>query len=192
VTDAPTRPTPDTLAYRLGLRLGRFVRVAVVAVFTSVAGVVIGGTSHGGFSRPLLYASIVVGALAMLLVALRSRVRESLPWGVYIVLVGIGSVLQRQEPRPNGALIGIAVGTIVASVAGVFFTVRAGRAKRELDRMLFTEATSVAFFVTMMSSLGYALLEVWIDAPRLSMWFVWTVGMGAWIVTSTIFRRRYS
>jgi hypothetical protein len=187
-----TRPTPDSPGYRSGLRLGRSIRIAVVAFFTSVVGVVVGGTSHAGFSRPVLYASIVVGALAILVVALRWRVREALPWGLYIVLVGIGSVLQAQEPRPDAALIGIAVGTIVAGVAGIFLTARAGRSTRELDRLLFTEATSVAFFVTMMSSLGYALLEVWIDAPRLSMWFVWTVGMGAWIVASTVLKRRYT
>jgi hypothetical protein len=113
-------------------------------------------------------------------------------FGVYIVLVVIGSALQSHRPRPTVALIAIAAGTIVASVAGTLLAFLSGRQSKELDRLLFTESISVAFFVTMLFSLAYALLEVWIKAPKLSMWVLFAVGMWTWAVASVIFRRRYS
>jgi hypothetical protein len=175
----------------IGYRLGFSLRILVLGFFTSVVGLLIASGVDSSWRMPVVYASLGFGALS-LFAAFVGRIVRAVPWGVYVLLVGVGSLLQGLEPRPDAALIAIAAGTVVAAACAVVLLVIHGRRTRELDRMLFTEATSVAFFVTMVSALSYALLEAWIEAPKLSMWFVWTVGMGAWIVASTVFRRRYS
>lgn len=181
-------------AESVSYRIGRFARIVSIGFFTSAVGLglALGTSGDGGWRRVVLYASLGSAVLSAIALFVRVRRASAAAWGTYVALVGIGSVLQAQEPRPDGALIAIAVGTIVSGVGGVFLLVRIGRESKELDRLLFSEATSMAFFVTMTCALSYALLESWIEAPRLSMWFVWTVGMGAWILAAALFKRRYS
>jgi hypothetical protein len=175
-----------------GYRIGVALRILILGFFTSVVGMLIATGLDGDWTTPIVYASVAFGALSLVGLAFVRRSVAAASWALYVILVGVGSALQAREPRPDGALIAIAAGTIVSGVVGLLLVARKGRQSRELDRMLFTEATSIAFFVTMVSAISYALLESWIDAPKLSMWFVWTVGMGAWIVASTAFRRSYS
>jgi hypothetical protein len=193
VTTRATEETIESAARQAGARTRKIVDAVVIALFTSGLGLGVGaGFVPDRVQRPIVYTAIVFGAMSIVTLAFGRRSAVVGAIGLYVVLVGVGSVLQTQEPRPSGALIAIAIGTIVAAGIALFASVRKGRRSRELDRMLFTEATSVAFFVTMLSAVTYALLESWVDAPKLSMWFVWTVGMGAWIVSATTFKRRYS
>ena len=120
------------------------------------------------------------------------RDRFWLLMGVYVLSVGVGTVLQVQDPKPKAALVAVAIGTIAAAVGAMIVRIRSGRRSRELERLLFSESSSIAFFVTVLGAVSYALLETWIDAPRVSMWFVWSFGMVAWGIASAIFRRRYS
>jgi multisubunit Na+/H+ antiporter MnhB subunit len=192
MTDRKQPPDDVGRVESFGFRLGVALRILTLGFFTSVAGMIVAAGLDSRWTTPVTYASVGFGALCMAGIAYVRRSAAAASWASYVVLVGVGSVLQAREPRPDGALIAIAVGTIVTGVVGLVYVARKGRQSRELDRMLFTEATSIAFFVTMVSAISYALLESWIDAPKLSMWFVWTVGMGAWIVASSVFRRRYS
>ena len=110
----------------------------------------------------------------------------------YIGFVLVGGSLNNREGRPTAALVVIAIGSIVSATVSLGSLIRRARKSRELDRVLFTEATSIAFAVTMLAVLTYGLLEAFVDAPRLSMWSVWTVGMSSWAIASLVFRKKYS
>jgi hypothetical protein len=190
MTETPR--TSDERAGSIGYRLGVAFRIVTLAFFTTVVGVVIGAGSGERWTMPIAYAAIGASLLSLLGFLTVGRSAAAAAWAAYVALVGVGAVLQTRDPRQDAALVAITIGAVAAGAAGVVLMMRTGRRRRELDRLMFTEATSVAFFVTMMSALGYALLESWIEAPKLSMWFVWTVGVGSWIVASFAFRRRYS
>ncbi len=111
----------------------------------------------------------------------------------YVALVTAGALIRRDVGAgPSPAMWGIAGGTIGAGLGVMGVIVTWGRKAKELDRVLFTEGTSLAFFVTMIAALTYGLLEAWVDAPRLSAWTTWAVGMGSWAVLSLVLRRRVS
>ncbi|HYD09906.1 MAG TPA: hypothetical protein VEA78_07375 [Acidimicrobiales bacterium] len=81
----------------------------------------------------------------------------------------------------------LAAGVIAAAVAiGMAATVRWVRSREGVERRELTEATSIAFFVTVLAAATYATFESIADAPRLSMWVVWGVGMGTWSVVSVV------
>lgn len=181
----------DSAAFRAGLATGRIMRSAIVVFGFAVGGLAIGGgLAPERWRTAIVVGSAVVGALGAFGAALRNPVWAAI--GAYVLLIGAGSVLQSVKPRPTAALVAVAVGTIFAAIGFMAFTVRAGRQSRELERMLFSESTSIAFFVTMVGAITYALLEAWIDAPKVSMWLVWTLGMGTWAIGSLILGRRYS
>jgi hypothetical protein len=112
--------------------------------------------------------------------------------GAYVVLVAVGSVLAKREPQPREALTAVTIATMAAAIGLVVSLVRLGRASKELERLLFAEATSIAFFVTMMAAITYALAETWLGAPKQSMWLVWLVGMWTWALLAILLRRLYS
>ena len=188
MTDTPAVDHARSIGYRIGVAL----RVIILAFFTTVVGLVVGAGSGERWTMPIVYVAIGTSLISVLGFIFIGRNASGAAWAFYVALVGVGGALQARDPRPDLALVAIAIGTVATGAVGLLLMMRTGRRRRELDRVMFTEATSTAFFVTMMSSLGYALLESWIDAPKLSMWFVWTVGVGSWLVASFAFRRRYS
>ncbi len=111
---------------------------------------------------------------------------------VYSVLVIAGSVMRDSVGEDSRWMILVAAATIAAALATMVVVIRAGRRSKELERFLFTEATSIAFFVTMLAALTYGLLESWLELPRLSAWATWSVGMTSWAVLSIAMRRRVS
>jgi hypothetical protein len=133
-------------------------------------------TAAGGFYLVRLSRSGVVAA-----------------WSAYILLIGAGSVVKEMQhpPRPWTRWV-IAGATVAAGLIAMTAVVRTARRSKELERFLSVEATSLAFFTTMIGVITYALLEVWVSAPRLSMWVVWTFGMFSWAAYSIVLGRRYS
>jgi len=176
----------------LWTRGGWRFKIGVAAMAMGIGGVALAQFASKSEQRPVEIVALVVGALGAFLAARAARVGGLALIGVYIALVGAGSILSGVHPRPQGVLIGIALGSIIAALSGLLAFIRLGRRSKELDRLMFLESTSIAFFVTMLFVLTYALLEAWINAPKLSMWAVWTVGMLSWAVLSSVFKRRYS
>lgn len=82
---------------------------------------------------------------------------------------------------PRWCLAGVTIGIALAAIGLV---IRRGRRTTELDRFVFSESTSIAFFATMLGALTYGLLESVVDAPRLSAWATWMFGMATWAVVS--------
>jgi hypothetical protein len=82
--------------------------------------------------------------------------------------------------------------TILCAIVGMALIVREIRRERELERTVSLEATSFAFFITMVATLAYALVNEIVGLPALTMWPVFMFGMVAWGIGAVLFRRRYS
>jgi hypothetical protein len=64
------------------------------------------------------------------------------------------------------------------------------RRKDGVERQVFLQSTSLAFFITVLGAISYALFEVFAEAPKLSMWLVWSWGMAAWGIGSAVIAKR--
>lgn len=135
-------------------------------------------------------------ALGIASAAVLTALTRKLFWGLWLlftILLAAGWLLQEQWAVAPAWFPGaMAVASIVVVAAILSLTIRYGHRSRELERVLFADSTSIAFFATMIGAVTYALLETWLDAPRVSMWLVWVFGMGSWFLASVLLGRRYS
>jgi hypothetical protein len=104
--------------------------------------------------------------------------------GWLILAVVYGATLFSGAGPATLAGLGVVVGV---ALLGAFIH----RRLRELDKEVALRATSIAFFVTMASAAAYAQFETLDGAPHLSMWLVWTIGMGTWLATTMAVSRHY-
>jgi uncharacterized membrane protein len=112
--------------------------------------------------------------------------------GAYVaLLVGAVAVLNMVPHPALPLLVLLAVLPPMAAIAGVMGQRREIRAQDGVERLVLTEATSLAFYSTVTTALGYGFLEAWAGAPHLSMWWVWVYAMAAWGVSSTWLTRSY-
>lgn len=109
----------------------------------------------------------------------------------YLAIVTAGAIALNEQSS-DASRWAVAVGSILAALVWLTGTIRFIRRTTEVDRFISLESTSIAFFVTMVSVLTYALLESWIELPKLSMWFPWTVGMGTWAILTIVVKRKVS
>lgn len=56
--------------------------------------------------------------------------------------------------------------------------------KEGVERQVLLESATVAFFVTVLATATYAMAEALMDAPAISMWAVWGLGMLSWAVAT--------
>lgn len=105
-----------------------------------------------------------------------------------LLLVGGRAVVQEDDPDWQRWL--LAGAAVVVSLAAIGVSFRSALRSREVDRVVVFEASTLAFFVTMLGALTYGLLEAFVDAPRLTAWTVWIYGMSAHAVSLIILRRR--
>lgn len=111
---------------------------------------------------------------------------------VYLVAVCLHTFAPGSGPRedagwPGPALAVLAVAGLALGGAG---SIRSIRRREGIERRVLVEATSIAFFVTMLGAIGYATFEAFADAPEISMWAVWSVGMFTWAVAGSVLQRR--
>jgi hypothetical protein len=89
-------------------------------------------------------------------------------------------------------------GAFSAAVAAVILVAVVGSLARNvaridgLDREVLLRSAAFAFFATALSAATYALFEAFDNAPRLSMWVVWTFGMLTWAVSTAVVKARLS
>jgi hypothetical protein len=57
---------------------------------------------------------------------------------------------------------------------------------------MFTEATAIAYFVTLVVTAGYGAVQSFLHVPRLSYSWVPLIGLASWGIASAVFARRYS
>lgn len=121
------------------------------------------------------------------------RLRDRLMWAVTTAMLPLatGTVAVRvTEPDVawGNVLRGVSLGMIlVIALVGVLAY---ARSFRELERFLFTEATSIAFFATIIGAGAYAAAEAFVDVPRLAYAWVPLFGLGAWLISSIVLTRK--
>lgn len=110
----------------------------------------------------------------------------------YILLVFLVAMAPASGQRKDSGMAGIAVATVAAGlvIATVVDGARLQRRRDGVERQIFLQSTSLAFFVTVLAAAAYALFEVFVDAPKLSMWLPWGWGMAAWGIGSAVIARR--
>lgn len=85
----------------------------------------------------------------------------------------------------------VAAGIAAASLAtATFLGYRAAVGRVGVESLVFSQATSLAFFVTIVAAASYGLFESLADAPRISMIHVWSFGVVVWVGATAVFSRR--
>ncbi len=132
------------------------------------------------------------GAAVALGVALVKRKPRIFVVGVSLALLPAIFLLAENESAPKPALIAAVGAFALAGGVGWFFSFRDAGRMNELERFLYSESASVAFFATMLATLAYALLESWFALPKLHVF--WVVGFGCWVqlIASFVLKRRYT
>lgn len=90
----------------------------------------------------------------------------------------------------------IAGGAVVPILGGAAMLVSLAWApvavlRREgIEREVLLRATCFGFFVTVLGSAFYAMFESFADAPRVSMWVPYAVGMLTWSIAASVLQHR--
>ncbi|HUP84490.1 MAG TPA: hypothetical protein VM143_02375 [Acidimicrobiales bacterium] len=110
----------------------------------------------------------------------------------YILLVFLVWMAPASGQRKDSGLAGLVVATVASGliIATVVDGARLQRRMGGVERQIFLQSTSLAFFVTVLGAVAYALFEVFLDAPKLSMWLLWSWGMAAWGIGSAVIAKR--
>lgn len=118
--------------------------------------------------------------------------RQPLYLGLLIayILIVLVAVVAATEIDSVGVGLTAAIGTSVAFVFGVGVLVRRERQFEGVERALSTDATSIAFFLTMCGALTYSHFEQFMGAPKLSMSFAFLFTQGAWVAAWLFLRRK--
>lgn len=137
-------------------------------------------------------ALIMSGAIALAFLPLiRKRDLFDLVY-VTVAISGIVVVNVRAFTEPDPVwLAGVRAATIVLVVSEVLILAASYvRSVKELDRVLFTEATSAAFIVTLAGTGLYGGLQRWLDLPSVDLVAVPVFGLAVWGIAALVFRRR--
>ena len=106
-----------------------------------------------------------------------------------VVLVGSIELLQHSDFGPTWQA-AIALTPMLACFAAAWVILREIRRMDELQRRIQFEALGFSFAVTALGTFSYGFLEG-LGWPRLSMFGVWPLMAGLWVVGQVIARRRY-
>ncbi len=106
-----------------------------------------------------------------------------------LALVGSIELLQHTDFAP-GWQAAIALTPMLACLAAAWVILREIRRMDELQRRIQFEALGFSFAVTALGTFSYGFLEG-LGYPRLSMFVVWPILAGLWVVGLALARRRY-
>ena len=106
-----------------------------------------------------------------------------------VVLVGSIELLKHSDFTP-GWQAAIALTPMLACLAAAWVILREIRRMDELQRRIQFEALGFAFAITALATFSYGFLEG-LGWPRLSMFGVWPLMGGLWVVRLAMARRRY-
>jgi len=143
-----------------------------------------------------LWVTIVAGILLLGGATLWSvRARTPLPVVMFVLstpLLVAATVVRLVEPNPAWAVHMRAAGLALVVSVSLAMSLVYGRRKRELERAVFNEATTIAFFVTAIASATYGVLQTAFDIPRLSFLWIAIFAAACWAVCLSVVTRRYS
>jgi len=182
---------------RIDVRTAHPVRaqIAQYVFFGGAFGEFLASTIAKGLSYvALVTAFALIAAAGGFYLARVARSWVPALWGVYLLVAALGSIARGAvHPRPPRGLVwGFAAVQIAIAVLAMLLIIRFVQRSKELERMISLEATFLAFFAVLVGAFTYALLEAWLDTPRLPMGLVWVFGVTCWIFFSALIGRRYS
>ena len=163
--------------------------VALVGLAVAAAGCVAGirrlRVEHADEARPPttfeLLVELVSGSVASLV-----GVSEFLVV-VYFATLAPGSASREEAGWVMPLLAVVAADGLLLAI--LMATVRF-RGREGVEREVHVKATSVGFLVVVLAAGVYGVFEVLTDAPRMSMWWVWSFGIAAWFVSARVIERR--
>ena len=121
----------------------------------------------------------------------RLRIRFTAAMLAYVLLIALGvSLRDRWEDAPAWLGPLLALAAALPAAAAVLMGPLMLRRQEGLEREVLMRSASVAFFSTMIVSLTYGLFEAFAEAPNLSAWWVYLLGMCAWAAASLVMQRR--
>lgn len=124
-------------------------------------------------------------------------VRERSAWSVALVIAGIplfvaANVVRIVEPNPPWALALRGIGMVLMIAVALMGSFVYARRKQELEREVFNEATALTFFVVVVSSAAYGVVEVLLKAPHVPVVWVPVFAGFSWVVALIVVERRYT
>src|SRR5437899_9555226 len=126
----------------------RIARIAQVAFFGGAVAIFVSSTQPGPVYIVAVPLSALVSAAGGFTIARLSRSGIPALWSVYMLLIGVGSVV-RSAVHPGRPILWAIAGTsIVTALFAMGLAVKYVRRSKELERLMSVEATSLAFFAT--------------------------------------------
>ena len=107
-----------------------------------------------------------------------------------ILLVGTG-IAFNHGAVPPAIRIPVALLPMVAGVGLIVAVLRRWRTMDELQQRMQSEALAFSVGLTAMVTFSYGFLELRVDAPVVSYFWVWPILAAGWILGLFIVRRRY-
>jgi predicted permease len=144
---------------------------------------------HGAIT----FAGIAVVGAQWLIQGIRRHESIALATAVYSFLIGAAVATKVSFAHPPRAALGALTGaTVVAALVALALTMRERRRRKELDRLIVSEATSIAFAIVMLALVTSGLLEALIDVRPPSAWWFFALGGVTWSVANSYLNRKYS
>ncbi len=184
-----TRETTSN-AYRAGYRLGRtgYIVSIILVCITAILLPLI--DNPPGWLGPLLPTSLIAAFVFALFSGVIRRNKAWLGIAAFMFFAGVGpSTLNFLLKTPLMVWL-FGIGAFVSATLALTSWVISGRRSRELDRFIFSESTSIAFFVTMSGAIAYSLAGMLTSLPTVPMWSVFSFGMLAWLVSAVAIRKK--
>ena len=111
--------------------------------------------------------------------------------GLYAVLVVAQGFLLEPGAFPPVVMVPLALLPMVPAIWAMGGWLDAVRSMDELQRQIHSEAGLISLGLTAVLTFSYGFLEIYIGAPRLSMFVVWLVIAPAFALGNALVRRRY-
>lgn len=135
----------------------------------------------------------VLGIAVALAWSLRRRERLALAVTLALIPLAVGgNAVRLIDPNPEWAELLRGIGLVLMLTVVLSAGLILARRLRELERLLLTEATSAAFFLTLIAAGAYGVLQGFFDLPRLSLVWVPIFGLPCWVICWALFERRLS
>jgi hypothetical protein len=176
--------------------------------FGICCGVFVGALIRGNASTRAAAVAGALGVAAAALAGVRQRMREyddgdapslghlfsewlaeSGRFFVYLFTYGSIILLVALDSE-DGPLSDTWAEPVFVAIAAAVLALAVGQAARDVwrkegvERQVLFESATVAFFVTVLAAAAYAMAEVLMEAPPLSMWAVWMLGMFTWALAT--------
>jgi hypothetical protein len=144
---------------RLGFLIGFFLGILAVVAIVAEGPVDLDAWFERTWPWPMWTSAFPIVGIGLALAWVSARLRSAIGWAITAAWVptGIGTMgVRLVEPDPSWALVLRGLGLALILSAALVGVVLYAREFLELERLLFTKATSVAFFVTILGTAAYA------------------------------------